>query len=227
MMYLAMMERREPYRAATMPDNMVTIHAGINNCLDFMIANSPDRTATEFLDAVFCELKGEVEPGNYGRSWLLRDSATYRVFDAGSAYALAEGKAEDWRTLQEIGIDLTTSLEVVQLPPIMANGHRKIPKGVVRLDLSLIDPGRRTMDLLYRSTVIACDFLAAVYEEISHFVPPNTYGRIWLLRDVATGRVFDFGSAWARFNQMQADVRPIERVGITGGSQLQALLLAH
>ena len=228
MMYLAMMARREPYPAATIPDNMVTIHAGINNSLDFMITNKPDRTATEFLDEVFNNLNGAVEPGTYGRNWVLRDSATYRIFDTGSAYALAEGKAEDWRTLQEIGIDLTSSLEVVKLPTIMANGHRKIPKGVVRLDLSLIDPGRRrTMDLLYRSTAIACDFLAAVYEEISHFVPPNTYGRIWLLRDVATGRVFDFGSAWARFNQMQADVRPIERVGITGGSQLQALLLAH
>ena len=81
------------------------------------------------------------------------------------------------------------------------------------------------MDIPYRPTAIACDFLATVYEEIRQFVPPNTYGRFWLLRDLATGRVFDFGSAWARFNQLQADVRPLQRVGITGGSQLQPVLL--
>jgi hypothetical protein len=156
----------------------------------------------------------------------LRDRATSRVFDAGSGYALAEGKAEDQRPLQEIGLDRTSSLEAVPLPPLLPKGRRKIPNDVVRLDLSQIDPGRsKPMELAYRPTAIACDFLAAVYEEIRQFVPPNTYGRLWLLRDVATGRVFDCGSAWARFNQLQADVRPIQLVGIAGGSQLQAVLL--
>ena len=153
---------------------------------------------------------------------------TSRVFDVGSAYALAEGKAEDLRQLQEVNIDKTRSLEVVQLPKNMPNKHMKIPKGALKLDLSLIDPSRnRVMNIPYRSTAIACDFLAAVYEEIQQFVPPNTYGRIWLLRDVTTGRVFDFGSAWACFNQLQVDVRPIARVGIKEGTQLQALLLTQ
>ena len=227
-MYLAMMDRREPYRAVTTPDNMVTIYSGIENSLDLMIANAPDRTATTFLDEVFSKLDGAVEPETYGLSWVLRDRATSRIFDAGFSYALAEGEVDDRRTLHDIGIDRTSSLEAVSLPPLIPNVHAKIPKDVVRLDLSLIDPGRtRAMDLPYRPTAIACDFLAVVYGEIRQFVPPNTYGRIWLLRDVATGRVFDFGSAWARFNQLQADVRPLQRVGITGGTQLQAVLLSR
>ena len=227
-MYLAMMERREPCRAVTTSDNMVTINSGINNSFDFMVANAPDRTATAFLDEVFSNLEGAVEPGTYGRSWVLRDTATYRVFDAGSSYALAQGKADDRRPLQEIGIDRANSLEVVQLPPLKPKEHRNIPQELVKIELSLIDSGkRRAIDIPYRHSAIACDFLAAVYEEIWQFVPPNTYGRTWLLRDVATGRVFDFGSAWARFNQLQADVRPLQLVGIKGGAQLQAVLLSR
>ena len=227
-LYLAMMERREPYHAVATPDNMVTIYFGIDNSHGFMVSNTPDRPADAFLDEVFSNLDGAVEPGTYGRSWVLRDTATYRVFDAGSSYALAQGKADDRRPLQEIGIDRANSLEVVQLPPLKPKEQRNIPKEVVKIDLSLIDPGRRrAIDIPYRPSAIACDFLAAVYEEIWKFVPPNTYGRTWLLRDVATGRAFDFGSAWARFNQLQADVRPLQLVGIKGGAQFQAVLLSR
>jgi hypothetical protein len=56
-------------------------------------------------------------------------------------------------------------------------------------------------------------------------VRPNTYGRNWLLRDAATGRVFDTGSAWASDMGTIADIRPLSAIGLHGGSVIQAVLV--
>jgi hypothetical protein len=83
---------------------------------------------------------------------------------------------------------------------------------------------RRTVDLPYRENMIACDFLGEVYRQISGQFPPNSYGRLWVLRETSTGRVFDCGSAWAKSNGVQADVRPIGKIGIKGGSIIQVVI---
>jgi Ca-activated chloride channel family protein len=241
-MYNAMMSRKEPTRSVS-SSNSISIFSQLNN-RELMVEFHPDRTVSDFLKEVFVKLDGAVKPRTYGLTWGLRDAATSRIFDIGTSYARVIGKREDVRSLKDIGIDTGLKLEVVALPALptpkrlsdLASQEttKKYFSGTgLSSDVICIDmpqtgkPGNRLKVYPYRGTMIACDFLADLYNEIQNIVPPNSYGRQWFLRDAATGRVFDFGSAWARFHRLQADVRPIDKIGIIGGMTLQAVVLSY
>lgn len=68
-------------------------------------------------------------------------------------------------------------------------------------------------------------FVDDVYSLINSQVEPYCYGKTWVLRDPATGRVFDVGSSWARSNQKIRDDRALRAVGIRPGMRLQVVPL--
>lgn len=219
--YLAMMARRGG--AQTAPDSSsIVVHSLIDN-REFRVPCNPARIVAEFLKNVFIQLDGAVKPNSYGE-WVLREVASSRIYSVGSSFAKAQGVREDCRTLSEVGLTGGLTLEVIALPPLNIRRQPGIPSNVVRVDLSLLTMAQnRRKDYTVSSSTIACDFLAAVYQDINTFVPPNSLGKMWCLRCADTGRIIDGGSAWARFYRLQADVRPIEKLGITGGSLLQAV----
>lgn len=227
--YNAMMARRSPEQPSAR-NNAIAVTSLINDASStFMVGCSANRSVSGFLEEIYNKLNGAVEPGTYGRLWVLRDEATSRIFDLGSSYARAQGCQEDRRTLEEVKLTSGVRLEAIPLPALPNNRHQKVPPEVVRVDLShLRQAGSRSYDVICRAgSIIACDFLAEIYAEIKESVPPNSYGRTWLLRDSTTGRVFDFGTSWARFHQLQADIRPIEKVGVNSGSLLDAILISQ
>ena len=241
-MYQAMMSRKEPTRSIA-GRNSISVFSQLNN-RDFLVECQPTINVSDFLKDVFVNLDGAVKPRTYGITWGLRDATTSRIFDIGTSYAKVLGNREDQRSLKEIGIDDGLKLEVVALPAlptskrlidlagkestIKCSTGAGLSSDTIFIDMTQLGkPGNRSKVYTYRGNTIACDFLADLYDEIKDIVPPNSYGRLWLLRDAANGRIFDFGSAWARFHRLQADVRPIEKVGIIGGSMLQIVLLTH
>jgi hypothetical protein len=64
-------------------------------------------------------------------------------------------------------------------------------------------------------------FLAEVYNLISDAVGPYTYGRLWVLREASTGRVFDVGSPWARSTGVNQDARHLGAAGFRPGMGLE------
>jgi Ca-activated chloride channel family protein len=224
-MYRAMLMRRDQEKSAT-PKIAVTVHSLIDG-RDLVVECSPTTAVSDFLKDVFNKLDGAVKPNTYGVEWVLRDAVTSRILDVGSSYAKAQGVREDRRMLNDVSINGCIILEAVALTPLTSRRSQVIPSDIIRLDINIDSARKCTKDLRFRDTTIASDFLAVVYDEIKSFVPPNSYGRTWLLRDMTTGRVFDAGSGWAKFHQLQADVRPIDKVGIKGGSMLQVVTLKY
>lgn len=69
------------------------------------------------LNEVFRTFGGAIEPFTYGRSWVLRDSATEKPFSQiGSAWFKDRGMAADPRTLSEVGLRPGMQLEAVGIP---------------------------------------------------------------------------------------------------------------
>jgi hypothetical protein len=56
-------------------------------------------------------------------------------------------------------------------------------------------------------------------------VEPFTYGKVWVLREVAAGRVLDMGSAWARSHGVDSDTRTLAEAGVVPGMQLEVVPL--
>jgi hypothetical protein len=72
------------------------------------------------------------------------------------------------------------------------------------------------------------DFLDSIWfslqSERPPFIPPFTYGQIWLLRDTTTGKVFDdIGIEYCRTEGRKHDERDIRSIGIEAGATLQAI----
>ena len=67
------------------------------------------------------------------------------------------------------------------------------------------------------------ELLKRVYEQMPAGMPPNSYGRRWVLRDRRTGRVFDIGSSWAKANGRKVDDRDTLTAGIRQGMELEAV----
>lgn len=68
-----------------------------------------------FLADVFNLIAEAVEPYTYGKNWVLRDTATDRVFDVGSPWARSNRVKEDSRQLSDVGIQPGMRLEVVPM----------------------------------------------------------------------------------------------------------------
>jgi hypothetical protein len=71
-----------------------------------------------FLDSIYLELsKHGIHSRIYGKSWLLRDKASKRVFSKiGSRYAAKNlGDRYDYRPLKEVGINPDSDLEVISV----------------------------------------------------------------------------------------------------------------
>jgi hypothetical protein len=64
---------------------------------------------------------------------------------------------------------------------------------------------------------------------MSYFIGEDSlsreYGKSWILRDRETARVLDIGLPWAKANGQRRDTRPVCVVGITPGTELQAVAL--
>ena len=71
--------------------------------------------------------------------------------------------------------------------------------------------------------ITVSQLLKKVYEQMPDAIPPNSYGRRWVLRDRRTGRVFDIGSSWARANARKIDDRSTLTAGIREGMELEAV----
>jgi hypothetical protein len=66
--------------------------------------------------------------------------------------------------------------------------------------------------------------VAALWYELRHYVRARRYPDCWVLRDRATGFVFDkLGPSWATQHGQSQDERPITAVGIFPDSQLEVV----
>ncbi len=182
-------------------------------------------TVSELLKRVYEQMPDGVPPNSYGRRWALRDRRTGRVFDIGSSWARANGRKLDDRDTSTAGIRQGMEVEVISLSPLAAKTSRhKVSPDSILIDLEPVLGAKAGMITEpFIGSIPACDFLAKVYYMLSSVVRPNTYGRSWLLRDAATGRVFDTGSAWAGDMGTLADIRPLTSIGLQGGSVIQAV----
>jgi hypothetical protein len=70
--------------------------------------------------------------------------------------------------------------------------------------------------------------LDELYEHVADAVPQSTLGRVWALRDLATGELYkEMGRSWANRNlNRQLDARPLQDVGIKAGMKFEAVRLA-
>ncbi len=186
-------------------------------------------TVSELLKRVYEQMPAGIPPHSYGRKWVLRDRRTGRVFDIGSSWARANGRKTDDRDTFTAGIRQGMEVEVVGLSPLAAKTSRhKVAPDSILIDLEPVlgaNAGMITEPFI--GSMPACDFLAKVYYMLSTVVRPNTYGRSWALRDAATGRIIDTGSAWASDMGTLADIRPLSSIGLQGGSVIQAVLVKH
>ncbi len=54
--------------------------------------------------------------------------------------------------------------------------------------------------------------------------PPYSYGTVWLLKDVSSGKIYDdIGSTWAKKQGMGQDNRLLNEVGIRGGMNFEVI----
>jgi hypothetical protein len=191
---------------------------------EFTVAVNRDTAVAGFLTDVFRHLGAQVPASSYGKAWVLRHQHSGRVFDLGSSYAKAHGERSDSRSLAATGITAGNSLEIVPLPRLQKRPALPvIPDAGILLALPG-EPGP-LQACRYHSSTIACDFLGEVYRLLATRFPPNSYGRLWVLREEATGRVFDCGSSWAKANGVPTDTRPIGTIGVRGGSIVQVVAL--
>jgi Ca-activated chloride channel homolog len=186
-------------------------------------------TVSELLKRIYEQMPDDIPPNSYGRRWVLRDRRTGRVFDIGSSWARANARKIDERATLTAGIREGMELEVVGLPALTAKVSRhQVAPGSIRIDLeSILGATAGMVTEPFVNSMPACDFLARVFSTLSSVVRPNTYGTSWLLRDAATGRVFDTGSAWASAMGTLADIRPLSSIGLRGGSVIQAVMVRH
>jgi hypothetical protein len=76
-----------------------------------------ETTASELLNAIYFELAPAVLPFTYGESWLLTDQDGHRLTDLGTQWARRRNRGRDLRRLEEVGIELGSSLTVLPLDP--------------------------------------------------------------------------------------------------------------
>lgn len=206
----------------------VTFYARGNSSPLSPLFYDSDSTVADFLKEVLKSVPESIPPYSYAKRWCLRQRGTGRVFDIGSPWAIANGLRSDRRKLIEAGIYAGHQLEVILLPaPSLlhrVNGTRFSPD-MVFIEATQIMGGKAILQTSYQPEVPACDFLAWVYSQILGRVPANTYGKLWILRCMSSGRVIDTGSAWAQSVGCQTDIRPLKMIGIQGGTILQVVPL--
>lgn len=186
-------------------------------------------TVFELLKRVYELMPDGIPPNSYGRRWVLRDRRTGRVFDIGSSWARANGRKTDDRDAATAGIRQGMEVEVIGLPHLAAKASRhKVTPDSILIDLEpVFGSNASVVTEPFIGSMPACDFLAKMFYLLSSVVRPNTYGRNWLIRDAATGRVFDTGSSWASDMGTLADIRPLSSIGLQGGSVIQAVLVRN
>ena len=109
-------------------------------------------------------------------------------------------------------------------------------KGVANTDASfqdlfvdyqdILNGYNTTWALSYHPQATISALLTDIYYRMDGAVAPFTYGKMWILRDVVTGRVFDVGSSWADSNNVAKDTRTIESVGILPGMRLEVVRMS-
>ncbi len=82
-----------------------------------LIPVTQETTAAELLNAIYFELAPAVRPFTYGESWLLADQSGHRLTELGTQWARRRNRGQDLRRLEEVGIELGSSLTVVPVDP--------------------------------------------------------------------------------------------------------------
>jgi DNA-binding transcriptional MerR regulator len=174
------------------------------------------RTVTDFLADIAEYLPAGFTLATYGKNWFMRDEKSSRVIDV-----VPDG---DNRSLDMAGIEPGMQLIAKALPLWPDKIEDEIAEDQIRIDLRLmLGQSAPTMFEYFDPTMPLCDFLARIYYHIKEAVPPFTYGKQWLLRDINSGRVFDVGTAWAVAMGIPTDTRSISTVGITPGSNIEVV----
>jgi DNA-binding transcriptional MerR regulator len=192
--------------------------AGLNGEVgkDGLIDCHAARTVIDFLADIAEYLPAGFSIATYGRNWFLKDEKSSRVIDVAP-----DG---DNRHLDEAGIEPGMQLVARALPLWPDKIEDEISEDQIRIDLRLmLGQSAPAMFEYFDPTMPLCDFLARIYYQINSVVPPFTYGKQWLLRDAASGRVFDVGTAWALSMGIPTDTRPISAVGITPGNNIEVV----
>lgn len=206
----------------------VTVYERGNSSPFSPVAYEHNSFVAEFLKEILKSIPWRVPPYTYGKRWCLRERGTGRVFDVGTPWAKANGFQSDRRKLIEADIRSGRHLEAIHLQTLSVprrGGNNMFASNTLLVDTSLIMSGDTAFQIQYQPEMPACDFLAWVYSQISSYVPANTYGKRWLLRDMSNGRIIDTGSAWAQSVGCQTDIRPLKMIGIQGGTMLQVVPL--
>ena len=174
------------------------------------------RTVTDFLADIAEYLPAGFTITTYGKNWFMRDEKSSRVIDVAP-----DG---DNRSLDLAGIEPGMQLIARALPLWPDKTEDEIAEDQVRIDLRLmLGQSAPAMFEYFDPTMPLCDFLARIYYHINSIVPPFTYGKKWILRDAASGRIFDVGTAWALSMGIPTDTRSISAVGITAGSNIEVV----
>jgi hypothetical protein len=228
-MHLASYLQRQSNVAPVNADAVtVTVYAKGNSSPLSPMPYEHNSFVAEFLKEIVKSMAGTVPPYTYGTRWCLRERGTGRVFDVGTTWARVNGLRSDRRKLIEAGIYVGRHLEAIQLPTLSLL-HRvdytRLSPDMLFIDTTQIMSGDILLQTPYQPVIPACDLLAWIYSQISSQVPANTYGKLWLLRDMLSGRIVDTGSAWAQSIGNQTDTRPLKMIGIQGGTMLQVVPL--
>ena len=174
------------------------------------------RTAADFLADIAGYLPAGFSISTYGRNWFLKDEKSSRVIDLAP-----EG---DTRSLDEVGIAPGMDLVAWALPLWPEQVEEAIADDQLRIDLRhVLGPAEPALLEYFDPSMPLCDLLARIYYRIKSVVPPFTYGKQWILRDAASGRVFDIGTSWATAMGIPADTRPLSSVGIKAGSNIEVV----
>lgn len=174
------------------------------------------RTMTDFLADIAEYLPAGFTITTYGKNWFMRDEKSSRVIDVAP-----DG---DHRSLDLAGIEPGMQLIARALPLWPDKIEDEIAGDQIRIDLRhILGQSSPALFEYFDPTMPLCDFLARIYYHIKDAVPPFTYGKQWILRDVNSGRVFDIGTAWALSMGIPTDTRSISTVGINAGSYIEAV----
>jgi DNA-binding CsgD family transcriptional regulator len=105
---------------------------------------------------------------------------------------------------------------------ILASVGDAARRTVITVDISVFEPGATTIDIPVDENSAVAELLDAVYFAISDRVSSYSYRRTWLLRDEATGQLYDeIGTYYARRHlQADRDFRLLTEVGIGPGASL-------
>ena len=111
-----------------------------------------------------------------------------------------------------------------QLEELRRNAVGEIEASALRFDARpLLGKTAPVWEEIYNEDTSVDSWLDRVAWRLQPF-PPYSYGTVWLLKDVSSGKIYDdIGSAWAKQQGAAKDNRPLSEVGIRGGMNFEVI----